>query len=107
MDALHARFRPILIAILVVGLGSALLIFLFAEIAPANPLGEPGESKMYVHDMVLYGGKTNMVMGEFAEWLGSLWHGKRLAATVAVLTLLLAALFHYFFAPLPPDENRE
>ena len=107
MDALHARFRPILIAILVVGLGSALLIFLFAEIAPANPLGEPGESKMYVHDMVLYGGKTNMVLGEFSEWLGSLWHGTRLAATVAVLTLLLAALFYYFFAPLPPDENRE
>lgn len=104
-NTLHTRFRPILIGILIVGLGSALLIFLFAEIGPANPLGEPGESKMYVHDMVLYGGKTNMVMGEFSEWLGSLWHGKRLAFTVAAITLLLAAAFYYFFAPLPPDES--
>jgi multisubunit Na+/H+ antiporter MnhB subunit len=107
MDAPHSRFRSILIAILIVGLGSALLIFLFAEIAPANPLGDPAESKMYVHDMLLYGGKTNMVMSEFAEWFGSLWHGKRLAYTVAAITLLLAAAFYYFFAPLPPDENKE
>jgi multisubunit Na+/H+ antiporter MnhB subunit len=114
MEVLQARFRPILIAILVVGLGSALLIFLFAELAPANPLGDPGESKMYVHDMVLYGGKTNMVLGEFSEWLGSLWHGKRFAFTIAVLTLVLAAAFYYFFAPLPDadagigsDEQKE
>jgi multisubunit Na+/H+ antiporter MnhB subunit len=106
-NTLQARFRPILIAILVVGLGSALLIYMFSAIAPGNPLGEPGESKMYVHDMVLYGGKTNMVMGELAEWLGSLWHGKRLAFTVAAITLLLAAAFYYFFAPLPPDENKD
>ena len=107
MEALQARFRVILIAIVAVGLGSALLIFLVAEPAPANPLGDPGESRMYVHDMVLYGGKTNLILGEFSEWLGSLWHGKRLAYTVAVLTLLLAALIYYFFAPLPPDENEE
>jgi hypothetical protein len=105
MDALHTRFRPILLAILIVGLGSALLISLFAEIPPANPLGEPGDSKMYVHDMVLYGGKTNMVMGEFMEWFASLWHGRRLAYTVGVITLLLAAVFYYFFAPLPPDQS--
>lgn len=104
MEGIHARFRPILIAILAVGLGSALLIYLFAEIAPGNPLGEPGDSKMYVHDMVLYGGKTNMVMGEFAEWLGSLWHGKRLAFTVAAITLLVAGVFWYFGAPLPSES---
>ena len=45
------------------------------------------------------------VMGELSEWLGSLWHGKRLAYTVAALTLLLAGIFYYFFAPLPPENK--
>ena len=47
-----------------------------------------------------------MVVGEFSDWLGSLWHSKRLAYTVAALTLLLAAVFYYFFAPLLPDDDR-
>jgi hypothetical protein len=102
METLHRNFRPVLIGILVVGLGAALLIFVFAEIAPGNPLGE---SKAYVHDMVLYGGKTNMVLGEFAEWLGSLWEGKRLAGTVAVITLLVAGAFFYFFSPVSPEAG--
>jgi hypothetical protein len=102
----HARFCLILAAILVAGLGAALLLFLLAELPSANPLGDPGDSKLYVHDMLLYGGKTNLVMGEFMEWIGSLWHGKRLSVTIAVLTLLLAAAFYYFFAPPPEPDVR-
>ena len=97
MEMAPARFRVILAAILIVGFGAALAIFAFAELAPVDPLGE---SKMYVHDMVLYGGKTNMVLGEFATWIGSLWHGTRLALTVAALTVLIAIAFWYFFAPV-------
>jgi hypothetical protein len=106
MDLPHTRFRAILAAILIGGLGAALLIFALAQSPAGNPLGEPGDSKAYVHDMLLYGGKTNMVMGEFMEWIGSLWHGKRLAIKIAVLTLLVAAAFHYFFAPLPDSDAR-
>ena len=79
---------------------------MFAGIAPADP---PGKSKMFVHDMVLYGGKANLLGSEFADWLGSLWHGKRLAATIAVITLLAAGAFWNFGAPLPydsPDDNK-
>ena len=90
MTTPHVRFRAILAAILIVGLGSPLLVFVFAGIAPADP---PGKSKMFVHDMVLYGGKANLLGSEFADWLGSLWHGKRLAATIAVITLLVAGAF--------------
>jgi hypothetical protein len=102
----HRRFRLILAAIVVAGLGGALLVFVLAELPSGNPLGEPGDSKMYVHDMLLYGGKTNMVLGEFAQWFASLWHGRRLALSIAVLTLVLAAAFYYFFVPLPdPDAD--
>jgi hypothetical protein len=108
MTKLQTRLRLIIATILVFGLGSAILIYLLAEAAPANPLGyEPAESKMYVHDMLLYGGRANLLGSEFVEWLGGLWHGKRLAFTVAVITLLLAAAFYYFFAPLPEDENKQ
>jgi hypothetical protein len=102
----QTRFRLILATILVLGLGSAILIYLFAEAAPANPLGyEPAESKMYVHDMLLYGGKANLLGSEFADWFGGLWHGKRLAFTVACITLLVAGALLYFGAPLPPDPD--
>jgi hypothetical protein len=109
----QTRFRLIIATILVLGLGSAILIYFFAEAAPTNPLGyEPAESKMFVHDMLLYGGKANLLGSEFADWLGGLWHGKRLAFTVACITLLLAGAFLYFGAPLPPepdssDENKQ
>jgi hypothetical protein len=102
----QTRFRLIITTVLVLGLGSAALIYLFAEPAPANPLGyEPAESKMYVHDMLLYGGKANLLGSEFTEWLGGLWHGKRLAYTVACITLLLVGAALYFGAPLPHDAD--
>ncbi len=108
MTKLQTHFRLITAAILILGFGSAILIYLFAESAPANPLGyEPAESKRYVHDMLLYGGKANLLGSEFADWLGGLWHGKRLAFTVACITLLLAGAFLFFGAPSPPDPDAD
>ncbi|WP_077033699.1 hypothetical protein [Pelomonas sp. KK5] len=41
------------------------------------------------------GGKAAVWAVEFNEWMGSLWHGKRLAATVAVLAAVaMLACFH-------------
>jgi hypothetical protein len=98
------RPRFFAIAILMVGFGIAALVYLFAEPAPANPLGyEPEESKRYVHDMLLYGGKANLLASEFMEWLGGLWYGRRLAFTIACIALSLAGAFLYFGAPSPRD----
>ncbi|HEX4986146.1 MAG TPA: hypothetical protein VFV71_08775 [Burkholderiales bacterium] len=96
MEFLHRRFHAVLAAILVAGFGAALAVLVLADVTPPDPLGE---SKRYVHDMVLYGGKANMVLGEAAQWLGSLLHGKRLAGALAAATLLAAGAFWYFFAP--------
>jgi hypothetical protein len=102
----QTRLRLIVATILVLGFGSAILIYIFAEPAPANPLGyDPEESKMYVHNMLLFGGKANLLGSEFMEWLGGLWHGKRLAFSVACITLLLAGALLYVGAPLPPDSE--
>jgi hypothetical protein len=43
--------------------------------------------------MELYGGKANVLAGELMHWLQGLWHGKRLALTVACMTVLAAAAF--------------
>jgi hypothetical protein len=43
--------------------------------------------------MEVYGGKANLLAGEFMHWFQGLWHGKRLAFTVACTTVLVAAAF--------------
>lgn len=104
----QARLRAGTLAILVIGFASAVAIYLTAHPAPGNPLGyEPEDTKKFVHDMEVYGGKGNLLAYEFRQWLGSLWHGKRLAITVTVITVIAACVFAFFAAPLPPDPEAE
>ena len=100
----QARLRVGTAAILFVGFSSAIWIYLTAQAVPGNPLGyEPEDTKKYVHDMELYGGKANLLASELQQWFGRLWHGKRLAFTVAVITVIVAGAFVFFAIPLPPD----
>lgn len=41
--------------------------------------------------MELYGGKANILAAERLDWVQSLWHGRRLAMTVACATVLAAS----------------
>jgi len=80
-------------AILVVGLAAAVWIYLNAP-TPAAGAGNPlEESKQYVRTLELYGGKANVLAVELREWFDSLWHGTRLAYTVACSSVLLAGAF--------------
>jgi hypothetical protein len=74
----------------VVGLGSALAIYLTAAPAPDDPLGRQ-DSRQYLRTLELYGGKANILAAELLDWFQSLWHGRRLAVTVACTTVLAAA----------------
>jgi hypothetical protein len=86
------------------GLGSALVIYLTATPTPANPLGyEPEDSKQYLRQMEVYGGKTNVLASEFRQWFDSLWHGRRLAVTTVCLTFVFLLFFLVGSTPLPPD----
>ena len=88
------RIRAVTEGILAAGLGSAALVYLFARPQGANPLGyEPEDTKRYLRDLELYGGKVNVLATEFTKWWDGLWHGRNLAFTVAWLTLLLALAF--------------
>jgi hypothetical protein len=93
-----ARRRPRLhlltAAILALGLGGALVIQRTAAVRPPNPLGyEPEDTKRYLRQLEMVGGKANVVAVQFRQWFDGLWQGPQLATTVATLTGVLAAGF--------------
>lgn len=103
---LQIRLYLITAIILLVGLGSAILIYLSAENDSDSASGyeaiggyvypmAPEDSKMYRHDLELYGGKANVLADEFMRWFVGLWHGKSLALTVACITIFIS--FGFFF----------
>jgi len=100
------RLRAIIAAVWIAGWTSAAVIYVTARPPAANPLGDPEDTKSYLREMELYGGKANLLAYDIREWLASLWHGRRLAATVAVLTAVAALLIWFFGRPMP-DENPE
>ena len=99
---LQTRLYLITAIILLVGLGSAILIYLIAENDSDSVLGYE-DSKKYIHDLELYGGKANVLANEFMRWFAGLWHGKSLAFTVACITIFIS--FGVFFVAnhLPSD----
>jgi len=90
------RLRFVGAVILVLGLASAIWIYLAAAPATGDALGyNPEESKQYLRTMELYGGKANVLAAELRQWFEGLWHGRRLAYTVACATVLLAGVFWF------------
>ncbi len=82
--------------ILLVGLGSAVLVYITAGTPSDGVSGnEPEYSKMYMHDLELYGGKANVLACEFSRWFGGLWHGQSLAFTLACITILISIGFFF------------
>ena len=98
--------------IILVGLGSSILIYQSAGNDSNGVLGyeiiggqaypiNPEDSKMYRHDLELYGGKAAVLSDEFSRWFAGLWHGKSLAFTVAYITLFISFVDFYIANHLP------
>jgi hypothetical protein len=88
--------------LLALGLASAALIYANAEDNADIALGyemvngvayptASKDSKAFQRDVRLYGGKFALLSDEFTDWFGSLWRGRRLAFTVAALSVVLSA----------------
>jgi len=96
------------IAILSVGFAAAIVIYFTAAAPDENPLGDPMQTKQYVHDLEVYGGKANVLAAQFREWFVGLWEGKNLAYTVAFSTVVLVWIYRAFTRlPLPADDETE
>jgi hypothetical protein len=115
---LHIYLHLISAIILLVGLGSALLIYRTAENTPYGALGYeeaggtvypimPEDSKKYLRDLELYGGKANVIMDELRRWFIGLWHGKSLAFTVACITIFVSFGVFYAANHLPSRLNSD
>jgi len=82
--------------ILALGLAGALTIYIAAGPQSSDPPGyDPMDNKKYLRELELYGGKANVLFVEFQQWFSGLWHGRPLAGTVAVLSVLLAFAFWF------------
>ena len=115
---LRKRLYLLNIVVLLAGLGSSAFIYLAAGNYSENVLGyeivggsaypvAPQDSKKYVHDLELYGGKANVLADEFISWFTGLWHGKSLAFTVACITILVSLIFFIATGHLPTDPESD
>jgi hypothetical protein len=113
--SLKTRLNLIASIILLVGLGSACLIYVAAgndeENGAGYELSNPQYFKRYMRDLELYGGKANVLAEEFRDWFTGLWHGKSLAFTVACITVLISLGLFVFARHLPsglkPDPSEK
>jgi hypothetical protein len=96
-SASKARRSPHLIAyycgaaVLVVGVVSAALVYIFADDGDVDLEAELANARMYQHNLEVVGGKFAVYLDEFNRWFASLWHGRTLAYTIAVLAIVVAA----------------
>ena len=85
--------------ILIIGLSAAVLIYRAAENEAGGALGYqiiggtvyrimPENSKIYRHDLEVFGGKAAVLADDLRRWFAGLWEGKSLAYTIAFLTVL-------------------
>jgi multisubunit Na+/H+ antiporter MnhB subunit len=99
------KINRITVGLLVLGLGSALVIFLTAH-SPLDPLlDDPLYNKKYLYEMRRIGGEANVLSAELRDWFAAQWQGKVLARTVAVLTVATTVAFRFITMPLPPDPG--
>jgi hypothetical protein len=92
-------------AILIAGFLAAVVIYSTAAPPPDDPLGGPEGSKQSLREVQMYSGEAGVLADEIREGFGSLWHGTRLAFTVAVLAALAAGACRFVAVPLPPLED--
>ncbi len=124
----HLRESLILIGaiIMLVGLGSAILIYQLAGDNSDSVLGyeiidgsaypiRPEDSRVYRRDLELYGGKAAVFADDFSRWFVGLWHGKSLAFTVAGISIFISVVVFFAANRLPlilesdvhSENNRE
>ena len=102
------QIRRFTATVLALGLGSAITIYFTAKPTSDDPFGSNLlDSKKSLRELEFYGGKANVLSAEFQQWFIGLWHGRTLAATIAVLTIVLASAFWFIASNLASDVDAQ
>ena len=109
---LHAVVYYWGVAVLIVGLSGAALIYVFtADDGDTDLASEISSGRMYRHNLELMGGKFSVYADQFSQWFAGLWHGRPLAYTVAVLAVAIALVCFWvarlMSVPLPGESDQE
>ena len=109
---LHSVIHYWGVAILLVGLVAAALIYVFAaDDGDTDLAGEIASGRMYQHNLELMGGKFAVYAAWFNQWFAGLWHGRPLAYTVAVLAVAIALVCFWvarlMSVPVPGESDQE
>ena len=105
---LHQRTWLNLIStiILLVGLGSSVLLYQSVGNEPYGAL-DFENSKLYRHNLEVYGGKFSVIMDDFRRWFLGLWQGRSLALIIACTTLIISFGVFYAANHLAPGSRPE
>jgi hypothetical protein len=98
---LRKRLYLLSAIILIAGLASAALIYWTAMNKESSDSGyevaggfiypnNAENSKKYIHDLQLYGGKAAVLSDQFMRWFAGLWQGQTLAFTVAFISVFIS-----------------
>jgi hypothetical protein len=84
----------------------------YATTGPFSTTYAPGETKRSEAQNEIIQGKGGMLFTDIREWVNSLWHGRKLASTVAVLSVVTFLVCLFLAHPLlaqadPADERKE
>ena len=103
-SAAWPRYRVVAAAILAVGWAIALVVYVTASPVVENPEVEEIEhSKAFLRQTEMIGGKAAVLGDELREWFDSLWHGQRLAFTIAAITAIVALVYHWWESTAPRE----
>ncbi|WP_229678721.1 hypothetical protein [Silvimonas amylolytica] len=98
----HATVRLAGVLILFAGLiGGGLIYWLADDVVDSASSAMQG--RQYTAQMERIGGTSGVLVAQFNDWLGHLWHGKQLGITLGILALLIA-VFCFWLAGLMAVE---
>jgi hypothetical protein len=80
--------------ILLAGLGGSVLMYQSAG-NDSHGLLDFENSKLYRHNLEVYGGKFSVIMDDLRRWFLGLWQGKSLAVMIACATIMISLRFFY------------
>ena len=94
------------VLVLIIGLGSALWVYLSSISQVADDL-TAFNAKQYDFQLERIGGRQALLIARFNDWLASLWHGRQLAYTLAILAIVLALLCFWLADCLAREDPSE